>query len=59
MTVKQKNQKKARSFKTPESKLLNFFEKSRDRWKTKTKDAKYRIKLLQKKSNISAILSEG
>ncbi len=49
MTDKQDNPKEPRSFKTPESKLVRFFEKSRDRWKTKTKDAKYQIKLLRKK----------
>jgi hypothetical protein len=49
MTVKQENQKKPRSFKTPKSKLVRFFKKSRDQWKTKTKDAKYQIKLLRKK----------
>ena len=49
MTIKQENQKELRTFKTPGSKLVRFFERSRDRWKIKAKDAKYQIKLLRKK----------
>lgn len=36
-------------YKTPVSKLIRFFERSRDKWKNKTKEAKYQIKLLRKK----------
>jgi len=39
-----------KKYKTPVSKLIRFFEKSRDKWRTKTKDAKYQIKLLRKKN---------
>lgn len=35
-------------FKSPKRKLISFFENSRDKWKQKTKDAKYQIKLLRK-----------
>jgi chromosome segregation ATPase len=37
-------------YKTPVSKLIRFFEKSRDKWRTKTKEAKYQIKLLRKRN---------
>jgi polyhydroxyalkanoate synthesis regulator phasin len=36
-------------YKSPTRKLLRFFEESRDKWKTKCTDAKYRIKLLSNK----------
>lgn len=36
-------------YKSPKSKLIRFFEGSRNKWKRKTKDAKYQIKLLRKK----------
>ena len=49
MTIRQENQEELRKFKTPGSKLVRFFERSRDRWKIKVKDAKYKIKLLRKK----------
>ncbi len=39
----------SKRYKTPKRKLVRFFEKSRDKWKDKTKDAKYQIKLLRKK----------
>ena len=39
-----------KKYKTPISKLIRFFEKSRDKWRTKTKEAKYQIKLLRKKN---------
>jgi chromosome segregation ATPase len=39
-----------KKYKTPVSKLIRFFEKSRDKWRTKTKEAKYQIKLLRKKN---------
>ena len=38
-----------KKYRTPVSKLIRFFERSRDKWKTKTKEAKYQIKLLRKK----------
>lgn len=39
-----------KKYKTPVSKLIRFFENSRDKWRTKTKEAKYQIKLLRKKN---------
>ena len=39
-----------KKYKTPVSKLIRFFEKSRDKWRTKTKEAKYQIKLLRKRN---------
>ena len=36
---------KATDYKTPVSKLATFFKKSRDNWKAKYKEAKYRAKL--------------
>jgi chromosome segregation ATPase len=38
-----------KKYKSPKSKLIKFFENSRDKWKKKAKDAKYQIKLLRKK----------
>lgn len=38
-----------KKYKSPKSKLIKFFEGSRDKWKKKAKDAKYQIKLLRKK----------
>lgn len=49
MNTEKVHQSKPRKFKTPGSKLVRFFEKSRDRWKIRTKEAKYQIKLLRKK----------
>ena len=49
MNTEKEHQAKPRKFKTPGIKLVRFFEKSRDNWKTKTKEAKYQIKLLRKK----------
>jgi hypothetical protein len=49
MSIEQDHETKPRKFKTPGLKLVRFFEKSRDRWKIKVKDAKYQIKLLRKK----------
>ena len=37
-------------FKSPRRKLITFFEKSRDKWKTKCKIAKYENKLLKNKN---------
>lgn len=34
-----------KNYKSPKRKLLHFFEKSRDKWKTKYKDLKYKFKL--------------
>ncbi len=36
-------------YKSPIKKLVTFFERSRDKWKAKYLDAKYKIKLLQNK----------
>jgi uncharacterized protein YlxW (UPF0749 family) len=36
-------------YKSPMRKLVKFFENSRDNWKTKCQEAKYKIKLLQNK----------
>jgi len=36
-------------YKSPKSKLIRFFEGSRNKWKKKTKESKYQIKLLRKK----------
>ena len=38
-----------KKFKSPKTKLIRFFEKSRDKWKEKAKESKYKIKLLSKK----------
>jgi chromosome segregation ATPase len=38
-----------KKYKSPKSKLIRFFEGSRNKWKKKTKQAKYQIKLLRKK----------
>lgn len=49
MNIEKDHKTKPRHFKTPGMKLVRFFEKSRDQWKTKAKVAKYQIKLLRKK----------
>lgn len=36
-------------YKSPIKKLVKFFENSRDGWKTKCQEAKYKIKMLQNK----------
>jgi uncharacterized protein YlxW (UPF0749 family) len=36
-----------RDYKSPMRKLVKFFEKSRDNWKAKCQEAKYKVKLLQ------------
>ena len=36
-------------YKSPVRKLIRFFEESRDKWKARCLDAKYRIKLLTNK----------
>lgn len=36
-------------YKSPTKKLLKFFEKSRNGWKTKCQEAEYKVKLLQNK----------
>jgi uncharacterized protein YlxW (UPF0749 family) len=38
-----------KSYKSPIRKLVKFFEKSRDQWKTKHQEAKYQVKLLKNK----------
>ena len=38
-----------KNYKSPKRILLRFFEKSRDKWKDKCKEAKYQIKLLRNK----------
>jgi hypothetical protein len=43
----QKNNDKI--YKSPIKKLVTFFERSRDKWKAKYLDAKYKIKVLQNK----------
>ncbi len=46
--IKTKSSKK--KYKSPKGKLVRLFEHSRDKWKQKTKAAKYQIKLLRKKN---------
>lgn len=36
-------------YKSPLKKLVKFFEKSRDAWKSKSQEATYKVKLLQNK----------
>jgi len=36
-------------YKSPVRKLVKFFENSRDSWKAKCQEAKYRVKMLQNK----------
>jgi chromosome segregation ATPase len=48
-THEQKTHKVENKYKSPMSKLVRFFEGSRNGWKEKAKDAKYQIKLLRKK----------
>jgi len=38
-----------KKFKSPKTKLIRFFENSRDKWKERAKESKYKIKLLSKK----------
>jgi len=38
-----------KTFKSPKMKLIRFFERSRNKWKARAKDATYKIKLLTKK----------
>ncbi len=45
----QKQEANKKKYKSPMSKLVSFFEGSRDKWKNKAKDAKYQIKLLRKR----------
>lgn len=37
------------TYKSPMKKLVTFFERSRNKWKTKCQEAKYQVKLLQNK----------
>ena len=48
-TQEQKPNKVENKYKSPMSKLVRFFEGSRNGWKEKAKDAKYQIKLLRKR----------
>ena len=38
-----------KEYKSPSRKLIKFFEKSRDKWKAKYLDLKYKTKLMQNK----------
>ncbi len=38
-----------KTYKSPMRKLVTFFKKSRDSWKTKCHEAKYQVKLLKNK----------
>ena len=38
-----------KEYKSPSRKLIKFFEKSRDNWKAKYQDLKYKVKLMQNK----------
>lgn len=49
MEINKKQIAPGKKYKSPKWKLIRFFEKSRDTWKKKAKDAKYQIKLLRKK----------
>jgi len=49
MDAEKEEKKSENRYKSPKSKLIRFFEGSRNKWKRKTKDAKYQIKLLRKK----------
>lgn len=49
MDIDKKQITSGKKYKSPKWKLIRFFEKSRDTWKMKAKDAKYQIKLLRKK----------
>ena len=40
----------SREFRSPQRKLVRFFQKSRDNWKRKCQEAKQRCKLLSKSS---------
>jgi len=46
-----------KNYKSPIGKLTKFFEKSRDKWKSKYLDAKYAIKLLRNQVQYSDISS--
>ncbi len=48
-TPEQKQSIADKIYKSPKSKLIKFFEGSRNGWKKKAKDAKYQIKLLRKR----------
>lgn len=37
----------SQSYKSPKRKLIKFFEKSRNKWKEKCREAKYQVKLLR------------
>ncbi len=46
---KTRQQPISKRFKSPITKLLSFFEKSRNKWKERAKESKYKIKLLNKR----------
>jgi len=43
------NKSDDKAYKSPMRKLVKFFEHSRDGWKTKCQEAKYKVKVLQNK----------
>ncbi len=49
MNEKQKNKATKKEYKSPQQKLLHFFNKSRDKWKEKCRTTKYNLKLRQNK----------
>jgi methylthioribose-1-phosphate isomerase len=49
MNEKQKDKSTKKEYKSPQQKLLHFFNKSRDKWKKKCRTAKYNLKLRQNK----------
>jgi len=49
MGTEKEQKPSGKKYKSPKSKLVRFFEGSRDKWKTKARDSKYQIKLLRKK----------
>ena len=44
---KMKEVQKGQGYKSPQRKLVKFFEKSRDRWKAKCREAKIEVKRLK------------
>lgn len=50
MDIEQEHKTVKKEYKIPKEKLVRFFEGSRNKWKTKAKDAKSQVKLLRKKN---------
>lgn len=50
MDTEKKHLPAGKKYISPKSKLIRFFEKSRDKWKIKAMNAKYQIKLLRQKN---------